>query len=256
MSRKSQRRNRKKRKQIRRRRKKYTAWTEPEGKEAIVYVGGSNNGIRVVDSHTTKRQIEYLKSKKSLLCRNDKIIDIDKIAVNARKPVSIFQHRFEYSTVMAPTLFAYETDQVIHPEKLKSDFNQLYISDIQQMGLFEYICLDRKMRCDGNILMADRPPFVVVTMENDSIVRLEFYKGHDGLIKQVDLRADSLQKKDLADSFTDTSKYNVAKNEYCFAGMYGISLDDFNEMVELAHDALFCDYCQISFGDHTFNSAA
>jgi len=171
-------------------------WIEPEGKNHILFVGGNSNGT-ICDSHTTEKQIDYLRSKESLLWRNDRLVAIDKIIIEARNHVSMEQHKAEYGAVLPPFLFAYKAMHNIHPEKLKNDFHELYLSEIQQMFLLDYIRLDREMRCNNKTPMADRPPVAVVTIENDSIVRLEFYKGHNVLTKQVDLRSRSLSEQNI-----------------------------------------------------------
>lgn len=63
--------------------------------------------------------------------------------------------------------------------------------------LFQSILRDRKRRVDENTLMADRPPFAVVTAHQCRAVRLEFYEGHDALELVFDIRCKELQEKDM-----------------------------------------------------------
>jgi len=70
------------------------------------------------------------------------------------------------------------------------------------------------------------------------------------------MRSKALSEETLPNSFTDELGYDVAKNEFWIAGLAGLKLSEFNDMVELAHDAMFCNYCKISFGKHRLDSAA
>jgi len=58
--------------------------------------------------------------------------------------------------------------------------------------LFQFILGDRRLRVDRQRLMADRPPFAVVTEHDGHAVRLEMYEGHDYLECTYDLRAPKL----------------------------------------------------------------
>jgi hypothetical protein len=58
--------------------------------------------------------------------------------------------------------------------------------------LFQAIARDRGRRIDRGLMMADRPPFAVVTAEGGRAVRLEFYEGHDALALVYDVRAREL----------------------------------------------------------------
>jgi hypothetical protein len=63
--------------------------------------------------------------------------------------------------------------------------------------LFQSILGDRRVRVDQHTLMADRPPFAVVTELDGAAVRLEFYEGRDELECTCDVRSRALQGKDL-----------------------------------------------------------
>jgi hypothetical protein len=63
--------------------------------------------------------------------------------------------------------------------------------------LFQAIIKDRELRVDQGQLMADRPPFAVITAVGGRAVRLEYYEGHDALSLVYDLRAPELAGKEL-----------------------------------------------------------
>jgi len=75
--------------------------------------------------------------------------------------------------------------------------------------LFQFIEADREKRAEN--LMADRPPFAVVTVQDRRAVRLQFYEGHDALSKSYDLRSKELQGEDLGDFLeSDPQAYDPA----------------------------------------------
>lgn len=63
----------------------------------------------------------------------------------------------------------------------------------EPLTILQYVVRDRKLRIDQGKIMADRPPFAVVTIRDQRVVRLEFYEGHDALECTYDLRAPELQ---------------------------------------------------------------
>lgn len=65
-------------------------------------------------------------------------------------------------------------------------------------SLFQYILNDRKIRVDQKTLMADRPPFAVLTIDGQKVIRIEFYEGHNSLELTYDLRCKELQDKNLS----------------------------------------------------------
>ncbi|MBI9016297.1 MAG: hypothetical protein JEZ07_03440 [Phycisphaerae bacterium] len=221
-------------------------WIEPESKDCVIYVGSNSKGD-VANSNIIKKQIEFLESKKSSLWRNGKLIEISDIMIAAREPISLEQHRAEYTASVIPQL----SSDGIHPEVLKNNLQELYLQEINKIPLFEHIRLDRKMRKDKNTSMADRPPFAVVTIKDECIVRLEFYKGHDNLYKHLDLRCPTFSEKKIPDTFVDENGYDVIENEYWTALLFGIKVKDFKNIVDYAHEALLCDYCKFSFEDHS-----
>jgi len=86
-----------------------------------------------------------------------------------------------------------------------------YLDDVSQpLSLFQAISLDRKRR-EGT-LMADRPLFVVCTLVDSKVVRLEFYEGHDELKQVYDVRSKKLYGKDLPKYLdSDPQAYDPAK---------------------------------------------
>ncbi|MBO8160617.1 MAG: hypothetical protein H0Z24_03190 [Thermosipho sp. (in: Bacteria)] len=64
--------------------------------------------------------------------------------------------------------------------------------------LFRAIVRDREKRIDKKMLMADRPPFCVITVDKGKAVRLEYYEGHNKLSLIYDVRAPELKNKKLA----------------------------------------------------------
>ena len=65
--------------------------------------------------------------------------------------------------------------------------------------LLQFVLTDRRQRVDQGHLMANRPPIAVATVVDGTVVRLEFYEGHDALQKTFDLRSPDLQGKTLPD---------------------------------------------------------
>ena len=61
------------------------------------------------------------------------------------------------------------------------------------------IVKDREIRIDKNTFMADRPSFAVCSIDENRIVRLEYYEGHDALKKEYDIRSKELQDQTLSD---------------------------------------------------------
>lgn len=70
-------------------------------------------------------------------------------------------------------------------------------------SIIQAIILDRRKRVDYKNIMADRPSTCVVTINNDSIDRIEYYEGHDGLRLVYDIRSKSLQGVQLDNSYKD-----------------------------------------------------
>ena len=86
--------------------------------------------------------------------------------------------------------------------------------------VFHAILMDRLLRIDSNKIMADRPPFIVVTEEDGRVVRLEMYEGHDYLECTYDLRSAELIGRDLPLYMpTDPCGYDPAE---FMAEMFGI----------------------------------
>ncbi len=63
--------------------------------------------------------------------------------------------------------------------------------------IFQTIVRDRSRRIDQHLIMADRPPFVAVTIEDGKVIRFEFYEGHDALRLVYDFRSPVLKDADL-----------------------------------------------------------
>ena len=63
------------------------------------------------------------------------------------------------------------------------------------------IVKDRKARIDNKTLMANRPPFAVITIQEGKIIRLEYYEGHDYLSKVYDVRSPELIGKEMKDNY-------------------------------------------------------
>jgi hypothetical protein len=99
-------------------------------------------------------------------------------------------------------------------------------------SLFRNIYLDRKVRIDEKTAMADRPQFAVCTIEDNKIIRLEFYEGHDSLKLEFDLRRKEDFDKDLKPYMQeDENAYNPLE----FLQSLGISKELANKAIELTH---------------------
>lgn len=93
---------------------------------------------------------------------------------------------------------------------------------------------DRRIRIDEKTLMADRPPFAVITEEQGRITRIEYYEGHDALELMYDLRSPDLQGK-LLQRFLDHHPQAYDPREY-LAGL-GFPEEVLDEVMPLIHDA-------------------
>ena len=69
--------------------------------------------------------------------------------------------------------------------------------------IFQAILRDRQQRVDKKRIMADRPNFAVITAEGNDAVRLEYYEGHDYLIKRFDIRSKELENQKLKDTYRE-----------------------------------------------------
>ena len=73
------------------------------------------------------------------------------------------------------------------------DFND----ENEPKTLFQAILKDRELRIDNHTLMADRHSFCIITANENKVVRLEYYEGHDALKLVYDIRSKELQGKEL-----------------------------------------------------------
>lgn len=61
--------------------------------------------------------------------------------------------------------------------------------------------------------MADRPPYCVAYTDEDEVIRIEYYEGHDELTQVYDLRRYDLYNKELLpDMKEDLHKMDVSNN--------------------------------------------
>lgn len=235
---------------------KYHDWNQPNEADGVVYVGMNNNGKVLVSSHVVHKQIDFLKSKMSKVQRNNIPLHLDNIFIQARKPVTLDQHRDEYGTLIMPRLLSHTMQyEAMHPEEFKNEVQELYRSDLYTTSLAEYIQDDRRTRCDESITMADLEPVIAVTFKENHIIRIEFYMGHNKIDKKLDLRAPELEDQELKDSYCSDFSYDVAKSEYWTASMMGMKLSEFKEMQDYVHEALFMDFCTITFKKNGIKAA-
>lgn len=110
-----------------------------------------------------------------------------------------------------------------------------YFNDpAEPRSLFQAIIHDRKGRVDKKILMANRPPFAVVTAFDKRAVRLEFYEGHDSLTCTHDLRAKELHKSCLPVYMdSDPNAYDPVK---FLQETFGIPAEFSKKLLDSAHD--------------------
>lgn len=73
----------------------------------------------------------------------------------------------------------------------------------EELTILNSIIKDRENRVDENIPMYSRPQFAICTVDNDKIVRFEFYQGDDQLILEYDLRSLELQSKEIQPSYKE-----------------------------------------------------
>ena len=86
---------------------------------------------------------------------------------------------------------------IVSPETNERITWNIFDDPNEPRTIMQYIIADREMRVDQKNIMADRPPFAVVYTNNDEVVRVEFYQGHDALEQQFDVRAEHLYGQDL-----------------------------------------------------------
>jgi len=105
----------------------------------------------------------------------------------------------------------YKLDLVDEKSGQKITWRHLDDPDLKQ-SIFRAIESDRALRIDEKEIMADRPTFAAITIQDNRIVRLEFYAGHDALEKIYDFRAKELHGKKLPDYMEkDENAYDPAK---------------------------------------------
>jgi DNA-binding XRE family transcriptional regulator len=122
------------------------------------------------------------------------------------------------------------------------DGNKINWSDLENennRSLFKNILMDRKTRIDEGKTMADRPPFIAVTVEENKIIRLEFYEGHDSLELIYDLR----QKQDIGKELKpymekDENSYNPVE----FLGSLGIDKSLAEKVLSMVHKSVEDNY--------------
>lgn len=106
-------------------------------------------------------------------------------------------------------------------------------------SLFRNIVLDREERIDNHTAMADRPPFIVCTIEDNKLIRLEFYEGHDSLELVYDLRRKEDQEKELKPYMAkDENSYNPVE----FLGSLGIDKDLAQKVLSMVHKSVEDNY--------------
>lgn len=80
-------------------------------------------------------------------------------------------------------------------------------------SLFCNIVRDRRMRVDKGNIMADRPPYCVAYTDENEVVRIEYYEGHDELIQIYDIRRNDLYGEILeSDMKKDAQRFDISKN--------------------------------------------
>jgi hypothetical protein len=88
----------------------------------------------------------------------------------------------------------FELDIYYKDQKIKWD--QIY-DPKEPQSILQSIVTDRSMRVDKKTIMANRPPFAAIMIDEGKIVRLEFYEGHDFLSLGYDFRSKDLQNQNL-----------------------------------------------------------
>ncbi|MFW5794517.1 MAG: hypothetical protein ACOCV1_03430 [Bacillota bacterium] len=83
----------------------------------------------------------------------------------------------------------------------KINLDDIYKEGGKERIVLNKILADRKERVDNNTLMADRPPFAIFTVEDDVVVRFEYFEGHNSLKQIYDIRSKKLKQKILEPSY-------------------------------------------------------
>ncbi|MFW6015918.1 MAG: hypothetical protein ACOCRK_05735 [bacterium] len=98
-------------------------------------------------------------------------------------------------------IFKYDLNLYYNEEKIK--WSDLYQENSKEPIVLNSIIQDRKNRVDNNVFMADRPKFAIFTVENNKIIRFEFFEGHNILKQTYDIRSKELQQKNLEPSYKE-----------------------------------------------------
>ena len=115
------------------------------------------------------------------------------------------------------------------------DGNKITWADLDNeddRSLLKNIVEDRKTRIDNKIAMADRPPFIAVTIADNKIIRLEFYEGHDILELVYDLRQKCDIGKELKPYMAEDEN---AYNPIDFLGSLGINKELAEKVISMVH---------------------
>lgn len=86
----------------------------------------------------------------------------------------------------------------------KIEWKDIY-DEMDKNSLFYVIYKDRKDR--KNNMMADRPPYLRFGVVNDTIVIVEFYFGHDKLVKIYEFRSKKIDDSIMLEPYIDNVEY-------------------------------------------------
>ncbi len=222
---------------------KPSKWTEPTEKACTIYIGCDLNGEYVVNSKTTKKQIDFVMSKESRLELDGKIIHLDDILIETRRPTSGLQHSVEFNKAV---LEYFETEYFsglcLKPSlKSKANFN----SKLYKVSPLKYILEDRALRFRLRKELADVAPLAIIRLEDDCIVMFELYCGHHWKQKIIHLKSHDFKDVSYEKKYIDSVADDVEEYEYNFAKTIGLSSTDIKEIISVAHDTLLCDHCKV-----------
>lgn len=140
-------------------------------------------------------------------CKNNKVVDSKDVTNQIKEALKL------------------NLDVVYKDNLLKNlTWEDLYNDD--NKSLLRSIYCDRKKRVDKHNIMADRPNFAVCTVKNDTVIRLEYYEGHDYLELVYDFR-----RKDLIDKNIEP----YLKEDINGYKPYVID-ENFREILEIMHE--------------------
>ena len=230
-----------------------SSWHPPQNSDYTLLVGVDDLTGECLSSSETLRQINFLKTLECKIMHQGKKVSIKNVMIEARDAELLLFHSVEadqFQKAFVKTFALSKIKRNTSIAKLIRKFGKKASERLNRRSLFDYIIFDRQIRIDQNKMIVDRPSTAVVTVENNAIIRLEFYKGHDSLRLILDLRSDNLSEKDLP---IYLPKDNLEYDPVIFLkSLWGISPPA--EYFEMMHSSLLYDFNLFTLKESTSSS--